>query len=244
LQVTVLNSTEEPSVGEIVLVRHGQASFEGDNYDRLSGIGAQQARILGRYFSDRNIMFHHAVCGDMVRHVESLDGILEPMEATPAPTRSVHSGLNEYDFRTLVSRFIEYQPGNELVTALSKDGSDKKAYYRLLRLVLRTWSRDELARCGESWSEFVERVVAARLAIEAAATKGRRVLVVASGGSISSIIGQVLGLSPDKIFDLNLQVYNTSISRLFVGSSKASLASFNEIPHLANPEQIRFVTYG
>lgn len=231
-------------MGEIVLVRHGQASFEDDDYDRLSDIGAQQARILGRYFSDRNVTFHHAVCGDLVRHVESLDGILEPMGATPTPTRAIHSGLNEYDFRTLVTRFIECQPSNELVTALLKDRSDRKTYYRLLRLVLRTWSRGELTRCGESWSEFVERIVAARSAIETAATKGRRVLVVASGGSISSIIGQVLGLPPDKIFDLNLQVYNTSISRLFVGSSKASLASFNEIPHLANPEQIRFVTYG
>jgi broad specificity phosphatase PhoE len=38
----------EPGVGEIVLVRHGQASFEGDNYDQLSAIGVQQARILGR----------------------------------------------------------------------------------------------------------------------------------------------------------------------------------------------------
>jgi broad specificity phosphatase PhoE len=240
----VFNPTEESSVGEIVLVRHGQASFEGDNYDRLSDIGEQQARILGRYFLDRNIAFHHVVCGDMVRHTETLDAILEVTTKKGAPTRSVHSGLNEYDFRTLVTRFIEYQPDNELVAAFSKDGSNKKAYYRLLRLVLRTWSRDELTRCGETWPEFVARIAAARLAIETSATRGQRVLVVASGGSISSIIGQVLGLSPDKIFDLNLQVYNTSISRLFVGSSKASLASFNEIPHLAGPEQIRYVTYG
>jgi len=240
----VLNPTEEPGVGEIVLVRHGQASFEGDNYDQLSDIGAQQARILGRYFSDRNIAFHHAVCGDMVRQTETLDAILEVPTKNGAPTRSVHSGLNEYDFRTLVTRFIECQPGNELVTALLKDRSDKKAYYRLLRLVLHTWSRGGLTHCGESWSEFVERIEVARSAIETSATKGRRILVVASGGSISSIIGQVLGLTPDKIFDLNLQVYNTSISRLFVGSSKASVASFNEIPHLAGPEQIGYVTYG
>jgi broad specificity phosphatase PhoE len=231
-------------VGEVVLVRHGQASFEGDNYDKLSDLGEQQAHILGCYFADRNIMFDQVVCGDMVRHTETLDGILKAAGATSAAVRSVHPGLNEYDFHTLVARFAECHPGNELVMTLAKDGSNKKAYYRLLRLVLRTWSRGELTRCSETWSEFVERIVAARLAIETLATKGQRVLVVASGGSISSIIGQVLGLPPDKIFDLNLQVYNTSISRLFVGGTTVSLASFNEIPHLANPEQIRFATYG
>lgn len=33
----------------IYLVRHGQASFGSDDYDRLSTIGREQAQALGEY---------------------------------------------------------------------------------------------------------------------------------------------------------------------------------------------------
>src|SRR5690606_40460973 len=37
----------------ILLVRHAQASFGTDDYDRLSELGRQQARWLGEYFAAR-----------------------------------------------------------------------------------------------------------------------------------------------------------------------------------------------
>ena len=36
---------------EFFLVRHGQASFGADNYDKLSALGHRQARWLGGYFA-------------------------------------------------------------------------------------------------------------------------------------------------------------------------------------------------
>jgi broad specificity phosphatase PhoE len=39
---------------EIYVVRHGQASFGTDDYDRLTEIGFAQARLLGAYFALRN----------------------------------------------------------------------------------------------------------------------------------------------------------------------------------------------
>ena len=35
----------------IVLVRHGQASFGADDYDRLSALGTEQARLLGQWWA-------------------------------------------------------------------------------------------------------------------------------------------------------------------------------------------------
>ena len=38
----------EVSVGRLLLVRHGQASFGADDYQALFGLGVEQARVLGK----------------------------------------------------------------------------------------------------------------------------------------------------------------------------------------------------
>ena len=55
-------------MAQFYLVRHGQASFGTDNYDRLSELGHQQARWLGEYFAERDMGFDALVSGDLVRH--------------------------------------------------------------------------------------------------------------------------------------------------------------------------------
>ena len=64
-------------MAQFYLVRHGQASFGTDNYDRLSELGHQQARWLGEYFAERDMGFDALVSGDLVRHRETGAGICE-----------------------------------------------------------------------------------------------------------------------------------------------------------------------
>lgn len=44
-------------MAELYLVRHGQASFGTENYDRLSALGEQQGVWLGEYFARQDIVF-------------------------------------------------------------------------------------------------------------------------------------------------------------------------------------------
>ena len=44
-------------MAELVLVRHGQASFGAADYDKLSDLGWRQSRWLGEYFAERGITF-------------------------------------------------------------------------------------------------------------------------------------------------------------------------------------------
>src|SRR3984893_14433603 len=44
-----------PSMGLITLVRHGQASFLKEDYDKLSELGELQARTLGEYWVARDV---------------------------------------------------------------------------------------------------------------------------------------------------------------------------------------------
>ena len=47
----------------IVLVRHAQASFGTDDYDRLSPLGHQQAAWLAEYFKSHDLSFDRAIRG-------------------------------------------------------------------------------------------------------------------------------------------------------------------------------------
>jgi broad specificity phosphatase PhoE len=229
-------------MSELYLVRHAQASFEAASYDDLSQLGITQSRLLGQYFTDHEIEFDGIVSGEMQRHRQTIEVLREFGNGTASPLQT-HAGLNEYDFRAMMTGFCEDQPDHELVRAIAANQEDRKAYFRLLRCVLVAWSENQLVAAPESWPSFRERVADARAALQAMAKQCERVLVVSSGGAISMFLGSVLNLSPNYIFDLNLQIMNTSITRFFMGRSSISLAEFNATPHLASPAQARFRTH-
>ena len=64
-------------MGAIYVVRHAQASFGTEDYDRLSQTGFAQARLLGAYFALRNIRFDAAYTGTLRRHAETAQGIFD-----------------------------------------------------------------------------------------------------------------------------------------------------------------------
>src|SRR5690242_5585428 len=50
-------------MSRIFLVRHAQASFFEADYDRLSPLGEEQARLLGIYWARRNFSFDRVYSG-------------------------------------------------------------------------------------------------------------------------------------------------------------------------------------
>ena len=55
----------------IYLIRHGQASFGAENYDKLSELGCRQAEVAGEYFRDTGIQFDAVYSGDLSRQRET-----------------------------------------------------------------------------------------------------------------------------------------------------------------------------
>ena len=71
--------------------------------------------------------------------------------------------------------------------------------------------------------------------------KGEQIAVFSSGGTISSIIGDVLKLNNELVVaDLNFSVRNTSFSTLLYSNNETNLLTFNELPHLKD-DMITFV---
>lgn len=224
-------------MAQIYLVRHGQAAFGTDDYDRLSSLGHRQARWLGEHFGERGIRFDRVVTGRLRRHAETAAGICAGLDAA-LPLEQL-DGLDEYDFMALCGHYLRQHPERAL-----GDDPDRRAAMRLLRDTLHAWSRDELdGELPESWTAFHDRVAGALEGVRNGSEPGRRLLVVSSGGPISMAIGQVMGLAPAATVSLNLQVRNASISELTSSRGSLAMHSFNNVPHLDRPDRPEAVTY-
>ena len=124
-------------MSEFYLVRHGQASFGAQNYDKLSELGIQQSVWLGEYFTDRNIQFDRVLTGTLVRHQETADGICSALrgnvqiEALPE--------LNEFDFECLANVYLQLNPG-----AKPAENAPRAEFYRLLKKAMLDWAAGRL----------------------------------------------------------------------------------------------------
>jgi broad specificity phosphatase PhoE len=70
-----MDSATIAAMAELYLVRHAQAAFGTDDYDRLTDLGHRQSKWLGEYFRDRNVAFDRILTGSLRRHRETLEGI-------------------------------------------------------------------------------------------------------------------------------------------------------------------------
>src|SRR3954469_25859813 len=64
-------------MGVIYLVRHGQASLFGRDYDKLSDAGVEQSRVVGRALADRGVRPDLIVRGAIERHRETTEVAIE-----------------------------------------------------------------------------------------------------------------------------------------------------------------------
>ena len=220
---------------KIIFVRHGQAQFGQANYDKLSDVGYEQSVALGTSLFEQGITIDHWVRGNMVRHAETLKGILQGMRAQVSH-QIVTPALNEYDFKGLLD--ARFAGG----TAPAGLHTDRKTHFRLLRETLALWQNDEIANPPESWATFETRLKRAQQAIFG--IEGGTILVVSSGGAISKIVANALRVSHAKQVDLQLQIKNASMST-FIYSRRTGgffLNAFNETPFVSVKTQ-HLLTY-
>ena len=216
-------------MGTLYLVRHGQASFGADDYDHLSELGHRQSVRLGEYFAERGIRFDGLIAGTLRRHKQTLEGILQGMNC--GGEHLSWEGLNEYDSEAVIATV---HPGK-----LQKPTSPEmvRHHFRLLRDGLAQWMAGTTAPQGmPPYTEFVAGVAGAL-------DYGQNVLVVTSGGPISTAVGHVLGTRPEVTIELNLRIRNTAVTEFAFTPKRHMLVCFNAIPHLDAPAYKDWVTY-
>ncbi|MBC7956336.1 MAG: histidine phosphatase family protein [Cytophagales bacterium] len=222
-------------MGTVYLVRHGQASFGADNYDQLSDLGHRQCERLGEYFRHKGISFDAALVGTLQRQVESLAGIAKGMQWDAEPLS--WPGLNEYDSKAVVTA-IHPEP-------LPKPTSPElvRHHFRLLRDGLAQWMAGTTQPEGmPSYGDFVAGITDALDHVRGNHLE-KKVLIVSSGGPISTAVGHVLGMSPEATIDLNMRIRNSSVTEFAFTPKRHVLVTYNTLPHLDHPDHAAWITH-
>ena len=224
-------------MGTLYLVRHGQASFGAADYDQLSPLGQQQCQALGEWFRGRGVVFEAQLRGTLRRHEQSLAALLQGYGApSTAPAALEWPGLNEYDGEAIV-RALNPEP-----IADPRTPEGYRAHFRLLRLGLQRWMAGDLLPVGMgTYAEFAAGVASALAHVRQ--NHEGDVLVVSSGGPISTAVGQVLGTSAETTIELNLRIRNSSLTEFAFTPKRHMLVAYNHLPHLDVPERRDWVTY-
>lgn len=221
-------------MGNLYLVRHGQASFGAADYDNLSDLGVQQSVRLGEYFAQKGIPFDAVLTGSLRRHTQTWNGIAQGAGLDHTPL--VWPGLNEYDSEAVIQA-IHPQP-------LQKPDTPEvyRHHFRLLRDGLRQWMNGVVSPKGmPSYTEFVQGISSALDHVRHNCSGN--VLMVSSGGPISTAVGHLLGTSPETTIELNLRIRNSSVTEFDFNPKRHALVTYNTLPHLDDPKYASWITY-
>lgn len=230
------------------MVRHGQASFGGETYDRLSPRGHEQARILAGYLIESGLKFDALYSGDMDRQRATTREICETYaeQGIAMPEHGIEPRFNEYDseriVRALIHDVVAGEP--ELADDIERIYTDRKAFQRIFERVMLRWiTVDHGATEFETWPQVKERVSAALKDIMHAHGRGKRILVVASGGTISAAVQYALSIPDQETMLLCWQVVNSSVTRFMYNGERLTLQSFNAFSHLERMDSDDLITY-
>lgn len=238
-------------MGQIFLVRHGQASFGAADYDQLSDLGVEQSRLLGGWFADCGQGFTRAVRGTLKRHRQTGEACLGAMPAALQPPQGmeVDAGFDEYDHREVLERYNpEFATPEGTRRALQlmarPDDTPRKVFQRAFTAAMSRWAGGEHdGDYRESWTGFRIRCNQALQRLADSAGAAQTVVVFTSGGPISVICQALLHVTDSDAAQLNSAVVNASVTRLLYQPGRISLSTLNSYPHLERGRDPALITY-
>lgn len=230
-------------MGRLLLVRHAQASFLSQNYDKLSDLGEKQARLLGEYWAKRNTGSDRVCTGPGVRHRDTArharDACLRA--GVPFPEAVVVPEFDEYQGDEVLKRSLprlleSSEKIRELQGAFEKsNGSHERfnTFQKMFEAVINMWVDGRISADGvESWAEFSIRVNQGLARILSAGQHGERVVIFTSGGPIALAVQRALQLTPQNTLQISWMSQNCSVSEFLFSKDRFTLSTFNSFPHL------------
>lgn len=223
-------------MSRIYLVRHGQAPFGTDDYDRLTATGVAQCERLARHWRAIGRRVDCLYSGTLRRQKDSAAAFARSygIDGGPEPLPRELPGFEEYNHRAL----LEAHDGAGLRTA----PADPRAFHRRLSGALAAWTEGRLAGF-EPYREFRARCTGALASLLAATGRGRTAVLFASAGSIAAAMQDALGIGDRDAVRLKLTFYNTGVSCLLWDGAALTIESVNAVSHLEHPEFTRMITH-
>ena len=233
-------------MSELILVRHGQASFLADNYDQLSELGIRQARMLGAFWARIGLQVDEVYCGTLDRQIHTTRMIGEAFAdagiAFPEPV--VMPEFNECQLDILIKEqmgplMMKYEHIREIIaefSSIENDAQRFRLYQRAFEAFMDLWVTEEIGSDSvEPWSAFEQRVGTAVESVTANKPSGTRIVAVTSGGPSAIAIKRVLELDTPKALNFMWTKRNSALTEFLFSNGRMTLSSFNAVPHLHDP---------
>jgi broad specificity phosphatase PhoE len=201
----------------IAILRHGQASFGTDDYDRLSDLGRIQAQVAGQELARRGLRSPVLVSGSLLRQRD---------------TAAIAGAQLDVELSVIDPRFDEFDAHQAVDAHLGRagatDGMSSREFQSHLDDAMSVW----MTQGDERWAAFVDAAMAALADVAADLPSGRDAVVTTSAGVTAAITGRLLGSDPAGVISLNRVSVNASITTVVSGSRGLSLVTFNDHAHI------------
>jgi broad specificity phosphatase PhoE len=235
----------------LTLVRHGQASYMEEDYDRLSPLGETQARKLGEFWARHRLEFQQVFSGPARRHRRTCEIAGEVVRAygLPWPDPVVMPDLDELDAGKVMHLYlpvlIEHDPEiRRLHDEFRAAGGSPEAgrlLQSLFEAIAAYWCEGQMPMPElESWQAFRDRIAGAVTRVRAATPRRSNSVVFTSAGPIAATVSIVLDLPPRRSIELIWTSRNASYSEFLFTGERFSLSSYNSFPHLDSRELLTY----
>jgi len=231
----------------LFIVRHGQASFLEQDYDRLSVKGELQSRILGEYWASHKLAFDRVYSGPRVRQRETARIVGEAYKKAGLSWPEIET-MNAFDeFRAeavieqALPRLVDSDPSIRTMHQEFEKAEGQaqrfKTFQRMFEIVIGRWAAGELEVPGiEPWSDFCDRVQAGFAELCNNGDRGQRIAIFTSGGPTGVAMQRALNLSTESTLKTAWMVANSAYSQFLFSAKRFTLNSYNSYPHITSPD--------
>ncbi len=216
----------------LILIRHAQASFDDDNYDRLSVQGERQARSLAGWWRDSGLRARYLLGGGLERHARTAAPLLQACGGVLV----TEPGLREFDHREI---FYRQRPDllDPAALAAWKAEYDYPGRFELTwRAALARWMDPRHgADYQEAWPAFRSRCLAAVAERLAALDDGEVALAFTSSGPMAVLLQACWGGDDASFVAVQGALFNTGMTECWrdpAARGPGRPGQVNACPHL------------
>ena len=238
-------------MSRLLYFRHAQASFGKADYDQLSELGYEQSSVLGQHLVTQEVQFDHIYVGPLKRHHQTLSKVVEAYKVAGVPLPDIQEikELEEHRgpeiLKTNMSKIRDFDPQ---IRQWDEERIEDPSLFTkngllIFERAMEMWATGALEHLQPeqylNWADFRKQVSNGYEYVldKHKHERGKTIGLFTSGGTISAIMGRVLGIESDRdVIRLNGIVQNTSITEVLYSEHRATLKRFNEVSHL--PEKM------
>lgn len=235
-------------MSDLYLVRHGQASFGEENYDRLSPTGVVQAGIVARQWVNIGRKIDAIYVGSMKRQADTADALVCAYQENQmvVPEIIIDTAFDEYDsgsvFEAQLPGMIAEDPS--ISEKLPDIFSNRSVFQLLFQEAMNRWVSGDYDVPGvTTWRDFKQRVKNGIYGVIQTQGAKKTLAVFTSGGPISVVVQEALGLTDQMAMAQSWQVMNASVTWFKYNAKGITLAGFNDIAHLELENDKDMLTY-